>query len=154
MNGTGRLFFFDKQLPNVPIDEKYIVEIEGMNRESFLKIEDAMLFLFDHGVRQYQYLTKEIHEYKNKKAIKTYELCQIKNRIGYVIYDDETYIDTDGKVKKRKAFVWRFIGHGRPCFAPTKEELLEKVMAVINLHKEDPENRGFNTYPYYTRHYR
>ncbi len=36
----GRLYFLNKPDPNRPIDEKYVVEING-ERKSFVKEEDA-----------------------------------------------------------------------------------------------------------------
>lgn len=153
----GKLYFLNKPNPNRPIEDKYIAEIEGQ-RKAFEKEEAVMLFLFDNGVRTYKYLTKEDLEYKDlKKHLKnspTYEFWKIENRVGYVSYSFELYVDGNGEVKQRKAFVWRFIGFGRSCFAQRQEELKEKVTELIKYYKEDPEKRGFNTYPFYTKHYR
>lgn len=149
----GRLYFFNKLDPNRPIDEKYVVEIDG-ERTSFVKEEDAYIYMFDQGVKTYQYLTKEASEYKNLKQVLVYEFWHLENRVGRVLYGDENYVDENGEIKKRKAYVWRFVGFGRSCFAPTKEELEEKVLEHIKEYQADPEDRGFNTYPYYTRYNR
>jgi hypothetical protein len=149
----GKLYLFNKPDPNRPIETKYVTEIEGQ-RKYFVHQEDALLYLFDSGVKTYKFLTKEDREYKDLTKLLTYELWHIKNRIGYVQYDFESYIDEDDEVKRRRAFVWRFVGFGRSCFAKTKEELEEKVLLLINHYNEDPEASGHNTYPYYTRHYR
>lgn len=149
----GRLYFFNKPDPDRPIEEKYVTEIEG-KRKSFMRQEDAMLYLFDNGVRKYQYLTKEAEEYVDITKVATYELWYIENRVGYVLYDYEQYVDENNEVKKRRAYVWRFVGFGRSCFAATKEELEEKVLSLIHHYNEDPKEHGHNTYPFYTRHYR
>ncbi|MEQ2528089.1 hypothetical protein WMO40_15455 [Bacillaceae bacterium CLA-AA-H227] len=149
----GRLYFFNKPDPDRPIENKYVTEIEG-KRESFMKKEDAMLHLFDNGVRSFQSLTKEITEYINLKQIPVYEFLHIGNRVGYVSYDIEYYMENSSELKKRKAYVWRFVGFGRSCFAPTKEELAMKVQIEIDKYQTDAENRGYNTYPFYTKHYR
>lgn len=149
----GLLYFFAKPDPNRPIEEKYITEIDG-NRKGFVNQENALLYLFDNGVRSYKYLTKEIAEYIDISKVKTFELWQIKNRVGYVLNDYEPYINENGEVKKRKAYVWRFIGFGRSCFSKTKNELKEKVLAQIIEDSEDKEGRGYNIYPFYSRHYR
>lgn len=111
-------------------------------------------FLFDNGVRKYQSFTKELGEYKSLKNIQTFELWKLENRVGKVIYDYQMYIDKNDEVKKRKAYIWRFVGYGRSCFAETKEELKEKVLSFILYYKDDPEECGHNIYPYYTRYYR
>lgn len=149
----GRLFLLNKPDPNRPVEEKYVAEING-ERKSFIHQEDAMLYLFDNGIRTYKYLTKEVSEYADLKKVQTYEFWHIKNRVGYVLFDYEPYVDEDNKVKKRKAYVWRFVGFGRSCFATTEEELKEKVFSLINHYREDPENKGYNRYPFYNRHNR
>lgn len=149
----GRLYFLNKPDPDRPIEEKYVIEIKDQ-RKSFIHQDDAMMFLFDNGIRNYKYLTKEVSEYKDITKVPTYEFWQIENRVGYVLYDFEVYVDENNEMKKRKAFVWRFVGFGRSCFAKTKNELKEKVLSLINHYSEDPEERGYNTYPFYTRYYR
>jgi hypothetical protein len=149
----GRLYFFNKPDPNRPVDENYVAEIDG-KRKSFVRKEEAMLFLFDNGIRSYKNLTKEEKDYKNFAQVPTCEFWHIENRVGYVLNDYEQYVDENDEVQKRRAFVWRFVGFGRSCFAPTKEELEEKVQSLIQQYKEDPKEQGFNTYPYYTRYYR
>lgn len=149
----GSLYFLNKIDPNRPIEEKYIAEI-GTERKSFVQKEDAMLYLFDNGVRTYQYLTKEASEYKEISKVPRYEFWHIENRVGYVFYDYEHYIDENDVIKKRRAFVWRFVGFGRSCFASTKEELEEKVRLLILEYKADPEEHGYNIYPFYTRYFR
>lgn len=59
-----------------------------------------MLYLFDNGIKQFNRLTKEIYEYKDPTKLPTYEFWHIKNRVGYVSYDYEPYIDKDNKVRK------------------------------------------------------
>ena len=149
----GRLYFLNTPDPNRPIEEKYITEIEGQ-RKSFVREEDALLYIFDNGVRTYKYLTKEALKYKDFNKLPTYEFWHIGNRVGYVLYHFEPYVDENNEVKKRKAFVWRFVGFGRSCFSQNREELKEKITKLINHYKEDPEERGFNIYPFYTKHYR
>lgn len=149
----GRLLFLNKVDPNHPIEEKYIAEI-ATKRKSFMQKEDAMLYLFDNGVRRYQFLTKESSEYKDISKVPQYEFWYIDNRVGYVLYDYEHYIDENDVVKKRRAYVWRFVGFGRSCFASTKEELEERVKLLTLEHKADPKEHGYNTYPFYTRYYR
>lgn len=77
----GRLYFLNKLDPNRPIEEKYVTEING-NRESFINQDDALLFLFDNGIKNYKYLTKEVSEYKNLDNLLSYELWQLRNRVG------------------------------------------------------------------------
>jgi DNA polymerase-3 subunit epsilon len=149
----GRLYFFNKPYPGRPIEDKYIAEIDGL-REFFMRKEDALLYLFDQGVKQFQYLTKELPEYINTKNLLTYEFWQLENRVGYVQHDYERYVDQNDEVQKRKAFVWRFVGFGRSTFAPTHEKLKEKVLALIHHYNGDPDECGHNTYPFYIRHYR
>jgi len=67
----------------------------------------------------------------------TYELVQIENRVGTLLYDYEHYVDENNNVKKCKSFVWRFVGFGRSCFAPTKEELIELVRKQIHEYQND-----------------
>lgn len=148
------LFYFNEPDPNRPIENKYVTQING-ERKSFMNEEDALLYLFDHGIKTYKYLTKEPEKYKSDiTKLLTYEFWHIENRVGYVSYDYQPYIDSGGSVKKKRAYVWRFVGFGRSCFAPTKEELEEKVRKLIQEYKRDPDNRGFNTYPFYTKHFR
>jgi DNA polymerase III subunit epsilon len=149
----GRLFFFNKPDPNRPIEDKYVTEID-CQRKSFMEKEAAMLYLFDNGVRTFKYLTKELLEYKDIKKLPTYEFWHLENRVGYVLYDFEPYVDDNGEVQKRKAFVWRFVGYGRSCFAETKEALKEKVLSLIQHYKADPEDCGHNIYPFYTKYHR
>lgn len=110
--------------------------------------------MFDKGVRTFNFYTKEISEYKKLDNILRYEIWQIEDRIGYVLYDYEPYVDVQGNFKKRKAYVWRFVGFGRSCFAPTREELKEKVKEQIQYQKEDPKGFGLSTHPCYTKYYR
>lgn len=77
----GRLYYFTKPDPDRPIDENYITEING-ERKSFSRKEDAMVFLFDNGVRSYKYLTKEEKDYLGFDKLPTYEFWQIENRVG------------------------------------------------------------------------
>ena len=149
----GILYFLTKPDPHRPVEEQYVTEIKG-KRKSFIHQDDAMLYLFDNGIKTFKRLTKEIHEYKDITKISAYEFMHIDNRVGYVLYGHEPYIDEDNNVKKRGAYVWRFIGFGRSCFAKTEDELRDKVLTLINRYNKDPENLGYNTYPYYTKHYR
>lgn len=149
----GRLYFLNKLDPNRPIEEKYVTEIDGI-RNSFISQDDAMLYMFDNGIRKYKYLTKEEIEYKDFTKIPTYEFWHILNRVGYVLYDFEPYLDKSGNVKKRRAYVWRFIGFGRSCFAETEEKLKQKVVLLIEKYNKGPEDRGYNRYPYYIKHWR
>lgn len=130
------------------------MEIEGIETKSFINKDEALLYLFDNGVKTYQYYTKLISEYTNTKQIPIYELWHIGNRIGYVLDDYEPYIDESNAVQYRKSFVWRFVGYGMPCFAADKETLAENVLKLIDYHKNDPEDRGLNEYPYFTKCYR
>lgn len=148
----GLLFFFSKPVSYRPIEEKYVTEING-DRKSFIHEHDAMLYLFENGIRKFKRLTKEVDEYADITNLNTYEFWQMDHRIGYVLYGYEPYYDENGDVKKRRAYIWRFVGFGRSCFAPTIEELKDKVLKVIHNHKQDPEKRGFNKYPYYTKYY-
>lgn len=150
----GRLFFLNKPVPHRPAEEKYVVEIEGMERKSFVEKNDAILFMYDNGITSYQYFTKEVAEYINIKQIPFYELWRIEHRVGFVLYDFEYYTDENNATKKRKSYVWRFVGYGKPCFAPNKESLKEKVQEVVMRHLEDPDKRGLNEYPYFTKCYR
>lgn len=149
----GKLYFLNTPDPNRPIENKYIVEFDEIEK-SFDKQEDALIFLFDNGIRKYQFLTKKLNEYKSLKNIKRYESWQLENRVGYVTQDYEWYTDEKNELKKRKAYVWRFVGYGRSCFAKTKEELKNKVLSLIHYYREDPDKCGHNTYPFYTRYYR
>lgn len=150
----ANLFYFSKPSPSRPAENKYVVEIEGMDSKSFSDKNVAILFMFDKGVNSYKYYTKEISAYKNLKQVPTIEIWQVGHRIGTVTYGDEFYTDENNEVKKRKSFVWRFVGFGKPCFAPTTEELREKVWETINRHLLDPDERGLNKYPYFTQFYR
>ncbi len=152
----GVFYFFNYIEPGRPVEENSVVEIEGVlnNRKSFLREDDALIYLFDSGAKTYKYLTKEIGKYKNTKNLFTYEFWHINNRVGYVKHDYEHYVDENGTVQKKRAFVFRFVGFGRRCFAETKEELKDKVLAVITEYNTDRKQRGYNTYPYYTRYYR
>lgn len=149
----GILHFINTPDPNRPVELKYLVEYEE-TQKWFEEQSDALIFLFDSGITKYRYLTKLALEYKRLKNTKHYELWQIGNRVGYVTYDFKKYLDEDGNVKKNPAYVWRFVGHGRPCFEETQEELRDKVLSLIQSYKEDPDDRGFNIYPYYTKYYR
>lgn len=148
----GLLFYFTKPDPLRPIEEKYVTDING-ERNSFVKEQDAMLYLFDQGIRKFHRLTKELTEYKDSSKLPLYEFWHIENRVGYVLYENEFYLEDD-EVKRRKAYSWRFIGFGRPCFAQTKEELFIKVNSIIQEHKNAPTEKGYYTYPYYTQYYR
>ncbi|MEA3320957.1 MAG: hypothetical protein U9Q88_13195 [Bacillota bacterium] len=149
----GELFFLNTPDPNRPVELKYLAEFDK-NHKWFEKQEDALLYLFDNGIKKYKYLTKELDKYKSLKNLLTYELWHLENRVGYVTYGDEQYYDENEKLEKRKSYIWRFIGHGRSCFAQTPEALKDKVLSHINHYKEDTEDRGYNTYPYYTKYYR
>lgn len=149
----GRLYFLNKPYPGRPVEERYFTKINSL-KEFFVTKEDALLHLFDQGIRNFQYLTKEISDYKNTQNILTYELWHVENRVGYVQYDYERYEVECGEVKKRRAFVWRFVGFGRTLFALSKEELKEKVRELIQHYNEDLDERGYNKYPFYTRHNR
>ena len=61
-----------------------------------------MLFLFDNGVRSYKYLTKEVSEYKDITKVPTYDFWHIENKVGYVLYGFESYVDENNEVKKEK----------------------------------------------------
>jgi len=150
----GNLYYLSKPQSNIPREDRYLAEVNRDIRKSFIYEEDALLFLFDNGIRYFQRFTKDILEYKNTKNIPTYELCHLNNRVGYITYGNQPYINETGKVEKRKAYIWRFIGYGRSCFAPTREELEGKVTSLIQQYKEDGEGKGFNIYPFYTRHCR
>lgn len=149
---VGLLFYFTKPDPLRPIEEKYVTDING-ERKSFVKEQDAMLYLFDQGIRKFHRLTKELTEYKDSSKLPSYEFWHIDNRVGYVLYEYELYMEGD-EVKRRKAYSWRFVGFGRPCFAPTKEELFLKVKSLIQEYKNEPAEKGYYTYPYYTQYYR
>ena len=149
----GILYFLTKPDPNRPIENKYVTEIDG-ERKSFMDKDDAFLYLFDNGVNKFKYLTKELYEYKNADKTISYEFMQIENRVGYVIYDFERYIDENNKVQKRKAYVWRFIGFGRSCFGNSKDELKLKVVKLLEQYKLEGDDKGYYKYPFYTRHYR
>ncbi|MEH7249254.1 hypothetical protein V7114_21060 [Neobacillus niacini] len=122
--------------------------------KSFINKEDAMIYLFDHGVRTFKYLTKALSEYKDYRKLPIYEFWHLDNRVGYILYDFEQYVDENDEIKKRKAYVWRFVGFGRSCFAPTRKELGAKVLNLILQYRADPEECGRNTYPFYTKYYR
>ena len=149
----GRLYFLNKPDPSRPIEEKYIAEINNL-RKSFINQEDALLYLYDNGVKTYKSLTKEALEYKDIKKLPTFEFWHIENRVGYVLHTYKPSVNENAENKRKKSFVWRFIGFGKSCFSDTKEELATEVQSLIAHYKKDPENRGFNTYPFYTRHYR
>lgn len=149
----GKLYFINTPDPNRPVEFKFLAEFEK-NQKWFEKQEDALIFLFDNGVNTYKYLTKELNKYKNLNNLLTYELWHLENRVGYVTYGDELYYDENREIKKRKSYIWRFIGHGRSCFAETQEELRNKVLTHIHHYKVDHEERGYNTYPFYTKYYR
>lgn len=149
----GKLYFLNKSDPNRPIELKYLAEFDD-TQKWFEKEEDALIFLFDNGVRKYRYLTKELLDYKNLKGIQTFELWHLENRVGYVSYGYDSYYDKNDKMLQKRAYIWRFIGFGRSCFAETPEELKYKVICLINHYNEDPEECGHNTYPFYTQYYR
>lgn len=149
----GFLYYFTHPDPLRPVEEQYITEISG-KRKSFVHEDDAMLHLFDSGIKNFKRLTKEVREYKKITQVPLFEFMHVENRIGYVLYGHEPYIDESGNVKRRRAFVWRFIGFGRSCFAQDKEELKETVSSLINKYNNEPEELGYKTYPYYTKHYR
>jgi hypothetical protein len=150
---NSRIYLLNKSYPGIPVECKYAAEINGV-RKFFEKKEEAMLYLFDQGVRNFQYLTKEAADYKGKTKLPSYEFWHIENRVGYVGFDNEFYVSVNNEIKKRKAFVWRFVGYGRSVFAQTEEELKEKVIHQIKEYNEDPKGYGYNTYPFYTRYYR
>lgn len=150
----GKLYFLNKPDHNRPIELKYLVELNEIQMW-FEKEEDAQIFLFDNGVRKYKYLTKELSEYKKGlKNLQTFELWHLENRVGYVTYGFNNYYDENDKPQQKRAYIWRFIGYGRSCFAETHEELKDKVLSLINHYNEDPEECGHNIYPYYSRYYR
>ena len=149
----GKLFFFKTSDPNRPVELKYLAEF-AHNQKWFEKEEEALIYLFDNGVKSYKYLTKSVGEYKNLKNLLTYEFWHLENRVGYVTYGNQLFYDENNELKKRKSYIWRFIGHGKSFFANTQEELKDMVLSHIHYFKEDPENRGYNTYPYYTKYYR
>jgi hypothetical protein len=149
----GILYFLNTPDPNRPIEEKYIAEVNGLTK-SFINKEDAMIYLFDHGIRTFKYLTKNLSEYKDYRKLPIYEFWHLDNRVGYVLFDIEHYVDENDEIKKRKAYVWRFVGFGCSCFAPTSEELEAKVLTLILQYKADSEECGHNTYPFYTKYYR
>lgn len=144
----GTLYFFTKPDPHRPIEEQYVAEI-GNDRTSFVDESDAMLYMFDNGIKTFKKLTKEANTYKDLTKIPTYEFHQIEHRVGYVTYGHEPYVDENDTVKRRRSFVWRFIGFGYPCFAKTKEELKVVVSKLITEHNNAPTKLGYNTYPYY-----
>lgn len=149
----GLLFYFTAPDPLRPIEEKYVTEING-KRNSFISEEDAMLYLFDSGIKNFYRLTKELTEYKDPSKLPLYEFWHIENRVGYVLHEYELYVDENDEVKRRKAYSFRFVGFGRSCFAKTKEELEIKVRELINEYNNAPEEKGYHTYPYYTQYYR
>jgi hypothetical protein len=149
----GRLYFFNKPDPNRPIELKYLAEF-GETQKWFEKEEDAKLFLFDNGIRKYQYLTKKLSEYTSLKNLQTFELWHIKNRVGYVTNGYQKYYDVNNNVQQKRAIIWRFIGYGRSCFAETQEELKDKVLSLINFYNDDLEECDHNTYPFFTRYHR
>jgi hypothetical protein len=75
----GILNFLNTPDPIRPIEEKYIAEVNGLTK-SFINKEDAMIFLFDHGVRTFKYLTKAISEYKDYRKLPTFEFWHLDNR--------------------------------------------------------------------------
>ena len=90
----GLLFYFTKPDPLRPIEEKYVTDING-ERNSFVKEQDAMLYLFDKGIRKFHRLTKELTEYKDSSKLPSYEFWHIDNRVGYVLYEYELYMEGD-----------------------------------------------------------
>jgi hypothetical protein len=148
----GKLYFLNTPDPNRPIENKYVVEFDDIEK-SFEKEQDALIFMFDNGVTNYQFLSKKLSKYKSLKNIQRFEFWHLENRVGYVSYDYERYYDENDKMQKRRAYVWRFIGYGRSQFAETREELEDKVLSLIHYYKEDPAECGHNIYPYYTRYY-
>ncbi|MBU9721961.1 MULTISPECIES: hypothetical protein [Bacillaceae] len=152
----GKLYFLNYVELGRPIDENYVAEIDDVpnSRKSFGDKADALLYLNDNGVKTYKYLTKEASEYKSLKNLLDFEFWRIKHRVGYVSYHYEFYEGQNGEVKKRRAYVFRFVGFGRSCFAETKEELTEIVLEIIAEHLADPRERGLNTFPYFTKYYR
>ena len=149
----GRIYYLNTPDPYRPLEEKYIAEVDG-HRKSFALEEDALLYIYDSGVRTFKYLTKDALKYMNLNKLPTYEFWHIENRVGYVLNDFQLYIDENNEVKKKRAFVWRFVGFGRSCFADNQEELRRKVNKWIKHYQEDPVNYGYNNYPYYTKCYR
>lgn len=156
MQVTGKLYFLNYSEVGRPIEENYVVEIDDdhSSRKSFAEKAEALIYLFDNDVKTYKFLTKEISQYSSIKNLLNFEFWHLKNRIGYVTYDYEQYVDESRKVQKRRAYIFRFVGFGRSCFAETKEQLKEKVLAIISEYKKDPEGKGCNTYPYYTKYNR
>lgn len=149
----GILYYFTKPDLNRPIEEQYVAEIDGV-KKSFVNQEDAILYLFDNGVNKFKRLTKELHEYKNPNNLPTYELWHIENRVGYVLHGHESYVNENNKIKKRKAYIWRFVGFGQSCFAKTEDKLKEKVKRLIQRYEKKPKEFGYNTYPYFTQYFR
>ena len=150
---VGYLFYFSKPDPLRPIGENYVTEING-ERKSFAKEHDAMIYLFDKGIRKFHRLTKELNDYKDPSKLPLYEFWHIENRVGYVAYEYELYVDENDEIKRRRAYSFRFVGYGRPCFAETKEELEVKVRKLIREYNNAPEEKGYKKYPYYTKYYR
>lgn len=149
----GILFYFTKPDINRPIEEQYVTEIRS-ERKSFVHQEDAMLYLFDNGVRKFNRLTKELHEYKDIRTLPVFEFIQVENRVGYVVRDYLPQLDKNNEIINKRVFIWRFIGFGRTCTADTKDELMEQVNQAINEYNNAPEELGCNSYPYYTKNYR
>lgn len=149
----GKLFYFTKPDINRPVEEQYVIEINDA-RKSFVHKEDAMLYLFDKGVKTFYRLTKELTEYANIKQLLIFEFHQIENRIGYVVRDYLPQLNEDNEVKNIRVYIWRFVGFGRSCIADSMEELMEMVPQTIHEYNNQPEERGYNSYPFYTRYYR
>lgn len=126
----------------------------------FSNQEDALIQAFDNGCTQIRLLTKEISEYKvnektNKQSLPDYQdLVKIEHRVGRMYRDYISSVAEDGKVKNKMQYVWRFVGAGRSCVASTEETLLQKITLEIDIQKEDKDNKGYNTYPYYTKYHR
>ena len=149
----GRIYSLNRIYLGVPVECKYAAEIEG-ERQYFVNKEDALLYLYDHDISVFQFLMKEVSKYTNITSIPHYEFWHIKNRIGYVVHDNEYYNTVDNITKKQRAYVWRFVGYGRSLYASTKDELKEKVIEQIHQYSEDVNQRGYNIYPFYTRYNR
>lgn len=65
--------------------------------------EDALIFLFDNGVKEYQFLTKKLLDYKSLRNIQTYQLWHLENQVGYVIHGLENYVDKNGRSDTKKS---------------------------------------------------
>ena len=143
---------------NIAIENKYAIYSDGNNAKYFTEQDDAIIYAFDERYNHISLLSKPIKDYKIDKngepvLPKPQELLQIGNRVGRV-YHDFLDFEKNGASVREKQHIWRFVGHGYPCWADTKDELMTKVRLAVETFMIDAEKRGYNTYPYYTRYYR